>query len=455
MHKKCHVAGHSYLKCPHCYKITTAWAHMARHLASHTGENITMARKGKVRDKSRCEKCDKQFSSSALLNLHQQRVHDDVHRFVCHECGDRFKYEKAYKRHLDLHNNVIYQCEHCKYQSKVRANIRSHMKVHEGRGQICDVCGKVFSMPSRLKKHMELHNRTADSNVVCVYCSKVYSSKATLDIHFKREHSTVCSVQCQFCDYIGKDNSYLQEHLKKKHFKEFTCNNCPYATFNEETLRRHMDTHREFRPYSCTLCYYKAREQKTLLSHMRNKHSQNESARKHVCPFCGMKFKSSSMLKAHMPTHTGDKPHHCLFCDYSAKHRATLYRHNLSKHRSLVAITLSQKQSREFYNGGGGVAAGSCDERAGEEQTTYEDGLHVLADQIEVVDYQVAATTVADNDNSARLSLRSDDDDDAAAPPAGVVVNGADVRIDEATLHHIMEATPNGGTLIIQTDGSF
>lgn len=154
----------------------------------------------------------------------------------------------------------------------------------------------------------------------------------------------------------------------------------------------------------------------------------------------------------------GDKPHRCNYCDYSAKHRATLYRHKLAKHRSMMEITLSQKQSRDFYKG-------SAAQLPNEDSVSmYEEdmgGLHILADHVEVVDYQ-------GSDEGAGNSLQTVDEkchmaackEDQVAPPtvstanSSVVINAVDVTIDEATLQHIMQLTPEGGTVIIQSNSS-
>lgn len=55
---------------------------------------------------------------------------------------------------------------------------------------------------------------------------------------------------------------------------------------------------------------------------------------KHVCPHagCNAKFYVKCQLTQHMLNHTGEKPFACAHCDYAAKQKALLDKHNLREH---------------------------------------------------------------------------------------------------------------------------
>ena len=55
---------------------------------------------------------------------------------------------------------------------------------------------------------------------------------------------------------------------------------------------------------------------------------------KHVCPHagCDAKFYVKCQLTQHMLKHTGEKPFACAHCDYAAKQKALLDKHNLREH---------------------------------------------------------------------------------------------------------------------------
>ena len=55
---------------------------------------------------------------------------------------------------------------------------------------------------------------------------------------------------------------------------------------------------------------------------------------KHVCPHagCNAKFYVKCQLTQHMLKHTGEKPFACMHCNYAAKQKALLDKHNLREH---------------------------------------------------------------------------------------------------------------------------
>lgn len=55
---------------------------------------------------------------------------------------------------------------------------------------------------------------------------------------------------------------------------------------------------------------------------------------KHVCPHagCNAKFYVKCQLAQHMLKHTGEKPFACMHCNYAAKQKALLDKHNLREH---------------------------------------------------------------------------------------------------------------------------
>ncbi|GIX92913.1 hypothetical protein CDAR_594891 [Caerostris darwini] len=47
----------------------------------------------------------------------------------------------------------------------------------------------------------------------------------------------------------------------------------------------------------------------------------------HRCPACSYVAASRSILKTHMNTHTGERPHKCVFCQKSFSQSGNMYRH--------------------------------------------------------------------------------------------------------------------------------
>ncbi|KAI6232100.1 Transcription factor HIVEP3 [Aphelenchoides besseyi] len=72
---------------------------------------------------------------------------------------------------------------------------------------------------------------------------------------------------------------------------------------------------------------------------------------RYICDRCGIRCKKPSMLKKHLKSHTNERPHMCLTCNFAFKTRGNLTKHFGSKaHRSKVASSL-EMQKRDGEEG--------------------------------------------------------------------------------------------------------
>ena len=80
--------------------------------------------------------------------------HGDVKPFACTVCTKGYYAKKSLTRHMELHNDKTYQCEHCpnSYESKDRLYV--HKRGQHGRGYSAP-CGEHFKWPGRRHRHMK------------------------------------------------------------------------------------------------------------------------------------------------------------------------------------------------------------------------------------------------------------------------------------------------------------
>ena len=162
----------------------------------------------KVKEKSTCSICLKQFSRPSNCKEHMK------------EC-----YSKEIK----------YQCDKCEANFKTKKGLATHIKYsHENESKdpfICNICGRVFLYKRSLIRHCkeEQHSSYPKSDktkvfkwgiktgVKCTICHKMIASYA-LDIHMENYHCKEARVfKCKICDFKTNREYSLKRHYRDVH----------------------------------------------------------------------------------------------------------------------------------------------------------------------------------------------------------------------------------------------
>ncbi|XP_070396820.1 zinc finger protein 271-like isoform X2 [Dermacentor albipictus] len=192
--------------------------------------------------------------------------------------------------------------------------------LNEGRHlQQRPVCSDPTTSLTSERKGKRLHK--------CIYCSKVFKQKSTLDKHL-RIHTDFITIplklelppqedlsstrdQLQASDCSGSATSHTNKRKRKKPCKyPSKCSYCNKVFDHKSSMDKHLRTHTGERPFSCQLCPMKFTQKHSAVRHMRT----HTGERPFQCCFCPMAFNSKWDQKKHEGIHTRRAPQIVSLC---------------------------------------------------------------------------------------------------------------------------------------------
>lgn len=194
-HKKCHVSGSNGFVCPECSTQFEQWGAIANHLwRSHNNDMELHA----------CDQCPfRTYSLSRLENIHRQ-IHTNEYLFLCDTCGKSFKTRKQLRNHRGIHTKKVvkkrFECCICCRSFTSTKMIRLHMNtVHNKvKPHLCTFCDYAASNKASLKMHLRQH--TGEKPFQCDMCAYQTSDHNSLRRH-KMKHSGEKPYKCPYCTY--------------------------------------------------------------------------------------------------------------------------------------------------------------------------------------------------------------------------------------------------------------
>lgn len=264
----------------------------------------TEQRKSCIKIKQTCEICEEKFLLQTEFVAHCKSKHGIEKAFKCEQCSARMRSSSHLRRHMRMHDEVPrFTCQDCGLGFNQKSNLELHIRRKHSKEVVvkCDICNKGFFCKAALEDHKNTH--TGQRPFKCHLCDKSYMNKAHLALHKRWSHP----------ELFGPDR-YHKCQICSKTF--------PY----KKRLIKHLESHAGVRKYLCDLCG-KAISTLASLRHHRRTHTGEKPE---VCNVCGRAFSTSKYLREHFRTHTGEKPYTCSYCGRGFTQRGSLSLHEKS-----------------------------------------------------------------------------------------------------------------------------
>lgn len=374
--------------CPKCPTSLKSYSGYLHHHSLHSRTGIKP-----------CPLCNFPAANAKILKKHKTMEHSTKsrqfhpnnkgHRITCKICHCKKLYTNMeyYKRHLKAHQICKFSCSKCKFPFATQQALKLHQRrkrcfqkdnsVNATSGSLepktemspeqsqehttpisCPICltRRQFGTKEKLNAHLS-HHKTR--KLSCPQCRFPCKDQTHLENHLKRQKcQPVTEYPCPFCNFITNRKYKLDLHTSQLHQQEIRqvpslnlkCDHCgdrskDYA--NHEALKQHIQRYHKLKDKKteetalvadkkaeqvqvpCTLCNRKFRNENSLQVHL-HRHRINP----YPCPHCNYPCASESKLQGHMEKSLCNPVYEyaCNLCKFKSKTKAALDKHLKEKH---------------------------------------------------------------------------------------------------------------------------
>uniref|UniRef100_A0A2H1W7Z1 SFRICE_007424 n=1 Tax=Spodoptera frugiperda TaxID=7108 RepID=A0A2H1W7Z1_SPOFR len=317
----------------------------------------------------KCGDCAKHFTFKDIYDKHMEKHSQSIGEYECDICKLRMESEDKLVGHMKYHTNR-YKCLECGLTRTCRRTILDHVSAyHSEVFHLCPYCSKSFKRQSSIRKHVSQMHR-ARARVTCAHCHRTYKDNTALRTHMLLKHAKEISAReitkkyaCQECGMAFKTPSQLKTHgLKHTDSRDYYCVECDKSFKSDATLKTHLKTtaihtsylelplacehcdkrfairrdldrhtnriHLNVKPFACDKCDKNYVNSWSLKQHQLLIHEGYKRPLAFPCSMCDKIFDRKQVLKAHIRTHTGERPYQCSKCPAQFSQSSILRTHD-------------------------------------------------------------------------------------------------------------------------------
>lgn len=289
-------------------------------------------------DEGEYEYIDKDASTGSItIEDILAELGDDIQRFKCDCCDEYYSCSGLRQQHILKKRNPNFECEECPAYYEKPNELSAHKKLHFlANTMTCPHCSEIFLSTTKMKRHLSCNTANIKSPAVVDKKKKKPIKKKTdtkKDIPeevIETNEDGSKKFTCKICDKKYSYYHYLKQHEKRhsENTLNHACQYCGHEFKLRQNLRAHLRTHTGEKPYQCKLCGKSFIQAYYMTIHMRI-HAKEKP---YACELCGVKFVTSSHLGRHMKSHNNVKPHKCSMCDRAFILPGHLRDHERSQH---------------------------------------------------------------------------------------------------------------------------
>ena len=301
-------------------------------------------------DKRKCLLCD--FSSNGRgITLHTQKVHYNLMRYECSECGHKTFFKKFMKLHIkskhkkekatflyllcnlctkgDDHEEHNYTKSEKKYTKKERSKCNFERRKSTEKKKGITKSEKPRNWNGKLKTDGSL--KCAEEN-----CDFATDCKQSLQVHNDTVHKGILNFKCNICDFksyhhfVVKNHQKSKSHLGKKvKILKIGCTFCEEDTLhtehsNSSGIKRESKIFKEnkdnFKCLAPKCTYYTYSKHNVSIHH----HIVHLSKDIYSCNLCDYTASNTKQIRAHQIYHKGEETRiigiGCKLCEENIEH---------------------------------------------------------------------------------------------------------------------------------------